>query len=196
MAVCATCGLEIPEGQEVAVVPPRRGLLRRRSAVETLLCPHCADRIDRLLEAETQDPQVALALVSGLVVGLIAALVWFGVALVTDYQLGIISVAVGWLVAQAVMWGAGQKRGGVLPWISLGITALTMVLSEYLIIRRFVVQNLAVEGIGGLPLVLPLAAMGEVIVEGVKAGPLMLLFWAVALWEAYMLVRPRTLERL
>jgi hypothetical protein len=160
------------------------------------LCEGCFAKIDHIFEAETLHAQVLPALAMGVAAGVVAALVWYGFVAVTQYQLGIIAVGIGWLVARAVMFGSGGKRGGALPWISVGITLVSMVVSEYLIVRHFAVQALAEEGVTGIPLILPPGFMVQVVYEGLASDPLTLLFWIIALWQAYSMLRRRRLKPL
>ena len=83
------------------------------------------------------------------------------------------------------MRGAGHKRGPVLQAFSLGITLVAMVSSEYLIVRHFAVQALALKGITGIPLILPPEIVFAILREGILGNPLSLFFWALAGWAAY-----------
>lgn len=189
MATCANCGVAIPEGHEIVL----RG--KDKKAPNVTICPNCASAIERAFQAETEEPNLIGALLIGLGAALISSLIWYAVVVVTNYQLGIIAIAVGWLVAQAVMLGAGRKRGPRLQGLSVVITVMAMAFSEYLIVRHFAVQALAKEGYTNIPLLLPLDVMLILIVEGIKADPLTLLFWGIAVWEAFALPAQRRLRR-
>lgn len=189
MATCANCGVAIPEGHEIVL----RG--KDKKAPSITLCPNCVSATERAFQAETEEANLMGALLMGLGAALISSLIWYAVVVVTDYELGIIAIAVGWLVAQAVMLGAGRKRGRRLQGLSLVITVVAMAFSEYLIVRHFIVQALAKEGFTEFRLLLPLGDMLAVIVEGIKASPLTLLFWGIAVWEAFTLPARRRLRR-
>jgi hypothetical protein len=189
MADCTNCGAAIPEGHEIAL----RG--RDKKAPILTLCSNCAFDIERAFQAETESPNLVFALLAGLGAALISGLVWYAAVAITNWQLGILAVGVGWLVAQAVMLGAGRKRGSSLQVISVAITLVTMILSEYFIVRHFVVEALTEEGYTDFVLFLPLVDMVELVVEGLKADPLTLVFWAIAAYEAFILPRQRRLRR-
>ncbi len=87
------------------------------------------------------------------------------------------------------MFGSGQKRGLLLQLISVGITIAAMAVSEYLIVRHFAVESLARRGVTDIPWLLPLDVMLMLIVEGLKASPLTLLFWGIAVWQAFTMLR-------
>ena len=189
MATCANCGAAIPEGEETVI----RG--KDKKAPGVTICSNCASQIESAFQAETEGPNLLGAALFGLGAAVIGCLVWYGVVVVTNYQLGIIAVGIGWLVAQAVILGSGRKRGPALQAISVVITLLAMVASEYLIVRHFLVEALTEEGYTGFRLLLPLGDMLTIVVEGIKADLLTLLFWAIALWEAFILPAKHRLRR-
>lgn len=183
MATCSVCGVQIPLGQEAMV----RGKDRKASLVT--LCPACVAGVEKVLEAETQHPNLLGGVLLGLGAAIVASGAWYAMVVATKYQLGIVAVLVGWLVAMAVVRGAGNKRGPVLQATSAAITVLAMAASEYLIVRHFGVQHLAAEGRTGIPLLLTL------IVEGLKADWTSLFFWAIAIWQAVQVPAKRKLPR-
>ena len=185
---CGACGGAIAPGQEIKIVGTQK-------TGPITLCEGCAGRAEQLFRAETEGANVGAAVGLGFLAGLVSALVWFGVVVVTEYQLGIVAVGVGWLVAQAVMFGSGKRRGGALPWISLVITALAMLLAEYLIVRHYLVQYLAEEGMQDVPLLLPVHLSASLVFESIKSEPLTVVFWVIALIEAAGLPRRRRLRR-
>lgn len=189
MAHCANCGVDIPEGGEILL----RG--KSKKAPTIAVCDNCAYEIERAFQAETQEPNLVMASLFGMGAGLAAALIWYGIVVTTKYELGIIAILVGWLVGKAVTIGAGKKRGTQLQLLSVGITLLAMTLSEYLVVRYFVVEMLSEEGYTNIPLFLPLGLVLELIGEGLKNNPITLLFWAIALWQAWSVPAARRLMR-
>lgn len=189
LTTCSVCGAEI-EARAATVLPPRK-----RNDPPIALCPACVAQVEALFVAETEGAQLLPAVGLGLVAGLAAAAVWYAVVIVTDYQLGLVAVGVGWLVAQAVMLGAGRKRGGALPWISTVLTLIAMTVAQYLIMRNLVVGLLAEEGVSHVDLLLPLDLAAILVFEGLKADPVTLFFWIIALWQAYSMTRKRRLPK-
>ncbi len=189
MAACAHCGVAIPAGSELTF----RGMGRK--AAEVTMCSNCARTVERAFQAETEDVKSVNALLLGLGAAVLSSVVWYGAVVITNLQLGVIAVGVGWLVAQAVMLGAGRKRGSSLQGLSVAITVLAMAFSQYLIIRHFAVQALSKQGYTNIPFLLPVDLMVRLVVESLKNDPLTLLFWAIAVWEAYRLPAPRRLQK-
>jgi hypothetical protein len=189
MATCANCSAEVSDGSVILV----QGKSKKAPSIP--LCPNCVTNTENAIVAETKGHNLPVAILLGLVAAVVGSLVWYGLVVLTNYQLGIVAVGIGWLVAQAVMRGAGRKRGPRLQAISVIFTLLGMAFSEYLIVRHFAVQALAAEGYTNIPLLLPLDTMLNLIIEGVKADLLTLLFWAIALWEAFVIPGQRRLRR-
>jgi hypothetical protein len=161
------------------------------------LCANCAGAAELAFQAEAEGANLTAAILFGLIAAAASALIWYGVVVVTDYQLGILALGVGWVVAQAVMFGAGRKRGMPLQVASVLITLLAMVVSQYLIVRQILSQTWLAEGVipEPLPVVMPLDSVIFLVIESLKADPMTLLFWAIALIEAFVLPAPRRLNR-
>jgi hypothetical protein len=163
--------------------------------LNSIICANCAASIERELEAETENPNILVAVLAGLAAAVIGTLVWYGVVVITEYQVGFIAVGVGWLVAMGVVLGSGRKRGRALQAISVAITLAALVVSEYLIVRHFAVELLAEEGITGLPLLLPLGLMIDLVVTSIGENLITLVFWAIAFWAAFSTPARRRLRR-
>jgi hypothetical protein len=187
MLTCANCSRPIQEGQAITI--PGKG------KTTTSLCVDCASALENAFDEETEDPNLLGAFLLALGAALISAIIWFGFVVVTEYQLGIVAVAVGWIVAQAAMLGAGRKRGFSVQLISVMATGLAVLLSEYLIDRHFLVQYLTSEGYTDIPLLLPLDVTMEMIVEIIKSDPTTLLFWGIAIFEAFAIPKKRQLKK-
>ncbi len=184
---CASCGNEITAGQQV--------LLRNKNkkAPKIAICPNCANDMETTFKAETEDPNLAGAIALGIGAAIISSVIWYAVVLTTNYQLGIIAVALGWLVAQAVVIGAGRKRGPIVQAIAVILTAIGMLGSEYLIDHHFVVQALATEGFENVPIPLPVGLMLRAVVDTLKEGPITLLFYVFAIYQAFVIPGQRKL---
>ena len=189
MANCSACGARIATGAEVTIAA------RSRKGTTLVLCGDCAARLDRALALESQGANLPLAIVLGIAAGAAAALAWYAVIAFTQFQVGAIVIGVGWLVGQAVVLGSGRKRGGALPWISVAIAACAVALGQTMITRHLYVQSLAGQGAAQVPLLPPLEPALRLSLESMRAEPLMLLFWGIAIWEAYIIPRGRRFRR-
>jgi len=122
-------------------------------------------------------------LLAGIVAAVLATALWYAVVVVSHYQLGIVAIVVGFLIGQAVVLGASNRGSIVLVGISVVLTLLALVISEYLIVANFVSQQLAPGGT--IELIQSPAFVLDIVVESVKADPLTLAFWAIALFQAF-----------
>jgi hypothetical protein len=141
------------------------------------------------LTAAPSDPATAggpMDLAGGLIGGVIGAVlataVWYGVVAATQFQVGLVAIAVGWLVAQAVVFGAQRRFAlGLIP-ISVILTLLALTISEYLIVAHFVSLEF-----GAVEVIQPPAFVVEIVVSSLQADPLTLAFWAIALFQAFVI---------
>jgi hypothetical protein len=122
-------------------------------------------------------------LVGGAVTAVLASAVWYGVVSVSQFQVGLVAIAVGWLVAQGVVYGAQRRFSVFLIPISVILTLLALAVSEYLIVAHFVSQEI------GAPVELfqPPAFVIEVVTASLQSDPLTLVFWAIALFQAFVI---------
>jgi hypothetical protein len=141
-----------------------------------IVCPACRDR----LEAEMDRPgNIPMALLLGAGGGAVGAAIWYAVVAITDYQIGLIAILVGWLVGRGVLKGS-KERGGA------GYQALAMVLT-YLAIAGayapFVVQSIpAGEGVN--PVVLTVALLTTPVMVGMNS-PISALIAGFGLYQAW-----------
>lgn len=190
MPTCAGCGVPIAEERAVFVAG------KRPSDAPLALCPVCAEQIEQAIQAEAQHPNIVLAVAFAIAAALLTAFLWYQVVVLTGMQLGIVAIGVGWLIARAVIYASGNKRGPALQWISTAATLFAMLVAEYLIMRHYLGMALAEEGFTGqLPLFLPIGLIGLLLKDGLGAEPITLLFWVIAMWEGYSLPRARSLRR-
>lgn len=183
MLTCEQCGNSIVEGGEFL-------LKGKRDDPDRTICQLCATVVENEIEADTRDINVLGAVFFGIAAAVISALLWYAVVVITDYQLGIAAIVVGWIVAQAVMYGAGKKRGPVVQLISVVAIIFAMALGQYLIIRHFIIRDLGYD----LPLFMNLKLVFTLLVEYAKEDPILLVFWLIAAIEGIVLPAKRKLN--
>lgn len=125
-------------------------------------------------------------LLAGIVAAVLATAVWYGVVAATQFQVGIVAIAVGFIVGQGVVLGARRHTSVALVAISVVLTLLALVVSEYLIVAHFVGQELAAQGVSIEILQPPDFVLG-VVADSLGADPLTLVFWAIALFQAFVI---------
>jgi hypothetical protein len=182
MLTCELCGNSIVEGGEFI-------LKGKKDDPDRKICQACATAAEDAIDAETRDINVLGAVFFGVGAAVISALLWYAVVVITNYQLGIVAIVVGWIVAQAVILGSGRKRGPVVQLISVLAIIFAMALGQYLIIRHFLIQA----GLD-LPLFMNLKLVFTFLVEVIKEDPLVLVFWLIAAIEGIVLPAKKKLD--
>lgn len=173
--VCAECSTPIGLGDEHFIIKATK-----KKEKDTFLCAQCLAKLETALEEETRSPNILRAFGLGLAGAVVAGFIWYFFVTLTGWQIGIIAILMGWLVGQGVVWGAGHKRGTPLRWISVLLTLVAIFFSEYLIFNHFFHEAGLV---GNLPIDRFFEVYGAYLGEG--AGFLDILFFAIALWQAY-----------
>jgi hypothetical protein len=141
----------------------------------------------------SQTALVARGLALGAGAAVVAAAIWTLIVVITDYQVGIAAIGVAFLVATAIRYGAGGSSSIGLRVGSVGLTVLSMGFAEFLIVRHFVKQALAAEGLNvSIPLLIAPWEMVMVVGESLAEYPVTLLFWALAVFFAWRFSAPVT----
>jgi|TARA_B100001971_G_C18238750_1_gene569234 hypothetical protein len=154
------------------------------------LCNKCYENMSKTLHMQSKGINYALAIILGLTLGLIGALIWFGVVVITKWQIGLIAVAVGWLAGYGVYVGSGSKRSVGLQIISAIVALFSILIGEFLIMNHYARQYLIEEGYAITSYFLNPIAVMETVFSSLGQDPLTILFWGIAAWVAYTAARP------
>ena len=123
--------------------------------------------------------------VLGGAIGAVAAAgIWYGVVAATEWQIGLVAVAVGFVVGHAVVFGAGGRGSVLLVPVSVAFTLLSLVASEYLIARHFLGITAAQMGIT-LAEAETFFPPVDLLRISLESSPITLLFWAIAGYQAF-----------
>jgi len=189
---CASCGTPNPAAASTCAQCGSDRVAEPVFASQQLEAIGGAPAATATTSAPSFEPVVPVAmgdLVGGVLGGLVAAVVasgiWYAVVAFSGWQVGLVAVAVGWLVGQGVVFGAGGRASVPLVAASVVFTVLALGVSEYLIVWHLF--NEALGSAGSISLFQPLDVMLEVVVESVTADPLTLLFWGIAVFEAVVI---------
>lgn len=132
-----------------------------------ILCPVCKGQLSAAVEAKGNA-------LKGLVYGgggaALGALIYFGVAALTGYEIGLIAILVGWLVGRGVAAGSGgvggrryQVMAVVLTYLSVSVSYAGLVVKE-IASDPAILDSLTIEDTPAMP-----ASLGDAAV--VQAGP-------------------------
>lgn len=149
----------------------------------SIICSACRERRDHAMEG-WGGGRFVRALVAGLGAGILGAAVWYAVRAITDYELAIISIGIGYAVGKAVRWGSRGKGGWLYQLLAVFLT-YSAIVSTYV---PLIVKS-AMEGQTGSPS--PLLYVVAFVIS--YAAPFLaglenivgLLIIAFGLWEAW-----------
>lgn len=134
---------------------------------------------------------IAGGVIGGAIAAVLATALWYGVVAITNWQIGIVAVAVGFIVGQGVVFGAGRHPSIALVPISVVFTLVSLVVSEYLIARHFLgiaAAEISAEfGVTIAEVEAEFASPIDLLRFSLETEPITLLFWAIAGWEAFII---------
>jgi len=182
---CAKCSKQIDPQDEYTIIKTSK-----HGDVESALCPQCRAVVQDAIEQETRTPNILLALFAGSLGAAVAGLIWYYFVTLTGIQFGLVSVLMGWLVGKCVVWGSGNRRGKSLQLLSLSLTIVAIIFSEYLILNHYFIEEFG-SGYGNLTLSDFFRMYGLYFTQA--SGFINLLFYGIALWQAYKIPRMREL---
>ena len=134
---------------------------------------------------------LAGGIIGGAIGAVLATALWYGVVAITNWQIGLVAIAVGFIVGQAVVFGAGRHPSVMLVPISLAFTLVSLVVSEYLIARHFLgmaaAEAAAETGIPAAEFEAFFSSPIDLLRFSLESEPITLLFWAIAGWEAFVI---------
>ena len=109
-----------------------------------IICSPCRDKRDQALDG-WGGGRFLRALAAGIIVGIAGAAVWYAIRIWTNYELGIISIAIGYGVGRAVSWGSSGK-GGWLYQLTAVLVTYSSIVTNYV---PDVAQGIMQESPGG-----------------------------------------------
>jgi hypothetical protein len=183
--LCAQCQQQIPAGQYYSYTGGK--------GEDVFLCSTCKGQAENTLQAETQNPNLLAALLFGLAAGLVAGAVWHVIVIVTGYEIGYVAIGVGWLIGMAVHIGSGRKRAASLQILSAVVTLMTLLVANYFtflhVLRTYLLEQNTAGYSGQFFFISPFDSsfLQNLI------SPIGLLIWAVALYVAFSVPKPRAL---
>lgn len=137
-------------------------------------------------------PNPMLAVIAGLAAAIIGAIVWAVITVTTKYQIGIMAIGVGLLVAWAVRTaGKGETMNYSL--IGGGFALFGCLLGNLLSACGFFAteQNISIMPVVGRALIDP--SLASTLLQA-TFSPMDLLFYAIAVYEGFKLARRRNVQ--
>jgi hypothetical protein len=134
--------------------------------------------------AEAQKPNVAMGIVYGLAAGIVGGGIWWAIVFLAHIQFVYGALGVGALIAYGVLEGI-RVPGKSAAVIAGAIAVLTVLMSEYFIVRSLVVADLTKIGkAGSIPMWLGVTSAVRLIKAGVQDNPFAVVFWGITVFIA------------
>jgi hypothetical protein len=93
-------------------------------------CPNCRDQLNSAMAGGSKSLRALRALAAGTLAGIGGFFIYWGVRAMTGYEVGLISILVGFMVGGAVRWGA-QIRGGLFYQLMAVVLTYLSIASNY-----------------------------------------------------------------
>ena len=93
-------------------------------------CPNCRQQIDSAMSGGSKALRALRAMAGGIVAGIGGFFIYWAVRAMTGYEVGLISILVGFMVGGAVRWGA-QIRGGLFYQLIAVVLTYMSIASNY-----------------------------------------------------------------
>jgi hypothetical protein len=134
--------------------------------------------------AEAQKPNVAMGIVYGVAAGIVGGGIWWAIVFFAHIQVIYGALGVGALIAYGVL--EGIRIPGKSAAVVAGVIALvTVLMSEYFIVRSLAVEELNKGGkTGSIPVWLGVSSAVRLIKIGVQDNPLAVGFWGITVFVA------------
>ncbi len=94
---------------------------------EQPFCATCKAEVERELGGSPGPAGFVKAALGGVAGGIAGALLYYLVLALTGYEIGIIAIAVGFLVGKGVRWGTGNRGGRLYQALAVGLTYVAIV---------------------------------------------------------------------
>jgi len=178
---CAQCSRVLTPGDRVA-------------AGDRAFCRSCYTTLRAELEqvaaAQSADVPYVNAAVGAVLGGVAGVLAWWGFTVVTKISLGLVAIAIGFLVGHGAVRFAGGKRSGGLQALSIGVALVSFLFATYLVNMTFINQALATQG-DDFRLAFPPQSI-ELFVRAITTnfGAMDFVFLAIVVYEAWKIPKP------
>ena len=145
-----------------------------------IICPDCRAQLEAAAESGSGAGRLSRAAVFGLVGAIAGAALYYAILAITGYEIGLVAIAVGWLVGRAVQLGSGHRGGRACQVLAVLLTYLAIVSTYIPFILGGRIEIASVAGAGRLLLF----AMAAPFLAGFE-NLIGILIIGFALWQAW-----------
>lgn len=131
--ICQECGQTLPSEVDSEVTEGG------------IFCRPCFTRLTQevkaILEDQGSDINWSTAFLGAIGGGAIGVFAWWGVTVVTGWNIGLIAVVIGIAVAKGILFTTGGKRSQQLQIMAVGVSILSYIYANYLVLRSFLIKD-------------------------------------------------------
>lgn len=139
------------------------------------------EKLDNYLEQLKLDQNLMLGLLSGFVASLVGAIIWAVITVSTEYQIGYMAVAVGFIVGYAIRY-TGKGLDNIFGISGAVLALFGCLLGNFLSIIGFAANA---EGLGYFEIIplIDFTIIPSIMIE--TFNPMDILFYGIAIYEGY-----------
>ncbi len=146
-----------------------------------------AEEVKSILEEQSANINLPFAFIGAIFGGAVGILAWWGVTVVTNWNIGIVAVVIGIAVAKGILFTTGGKRSIQLQVMAVGVSLISFLYANYLVLRTFVIrENNELEEI------LTVIPNVDIFIEASRNSldGMSLLFLGIVVWVAWQNLKP------
>jgi hypothetical protein len=133
-----------------------------------IVCSGCRETLTQ--DGGSRVARVIRSVAAGLGVGLLGALVWWGVRKATNYEIGIISIGIGIAVGKAVRWGSRARGGAAYQILAILLTYISITANYVPDVVEQIMQNNTKQEQAAKPAAKPAAVKASAAESSVNIG--------------------------
>ncbi|MCO4782743.1 MAG: hypothetical protein KC646_10505 [Candidatus Cloacimonetes bacterium] len=127
---CQLCQSEIEEGAEIFLNGNK-------------VCNSCKNSIEQELKEEIPNSQnLIMGCVGGLLGAIVSGLIWAGIVVATDYEIGYVAIGVGWLTGLGVSTLSGGKKSQSLQIVAAINSVIGLLIAKYIMFAHYLIPVL------------------------------------------------------
>jgi hypothetical protein len=178
---CGRCQAALTEREQV-------------TAGDRVFCRTCYDilklQVRTGVAAMSQDINYPIAAIGAILGGVVGAVAWWGLTVLTKIGFGLVAVVIGLLVGHGTLRFAGGKRSLGLQVLAVAVGALSFLVAVYLVNMTFINEALAQRGEGWRVAFPPRSLNVFYQVIAANFGIMKLVFLGIIMYEAWFIPRP------
>lgn len=153
-------------------------------------CPACRTAIVQAHGAPPGSAALGRALAAGLVAAALGSTLYYLIDRLTGYKLGLVAIAIGFLVGRAVRWGTGGRGGVLYQVLAVALTYAGIAFSFLPYVLGGMDRTDGEMAFGVAELVLLIPFMLAVPIQLGISSPFLLVIFGIGLWEAWKFTAP------